>query len=88
MLRCLQSTTGGGPLQMLLTLTLNLLPASPKNSATGPMHWANIQPLLEKAKKLTIFIGNSAALRTFFLKNLEKFDYSFFRKQKLFSGPF
>ncbi len=29
-------TPGGGPLQMLLTLTLNLLPASPKNSATGP----------------------------------------------------
>ncbi len=28
-------TPGGGPLQMLLTLTLNLLPASPKNSATG-----------------------------------------------------
>ena len=27
---------GGGPLQMLLTLTLNFLPASPKNSATGP----------------------------------------------------
>jgi hypothetical protein len=27
---------GGGPLQMLPTLTLNLLPASPKNSATGP----------------------------------------------------
>jgi hypothetical protein len=51
-------------------------------------HWANIQPLLEKAKKLTIFIGNSASLRTFFLKNLEKFDYRFFRKQKLFSGPF
>jgi hypothetical protein len=30
------SSPGGGPLQMLLTLTLNLLPASPKNSATGP----------------------------------------------------
>jgi hypothetical protein len=30
------SKTGGGPLQMLLTLTLNFLPASPKNSATGP----------------------------------------------------
>ncbi len=51
-------------------------------------HWANIQPLLEKAKKLTIFIGNSAPLRTFFLKNLEKFDYRFLSKQKLFIGPF
>ena len=46
-------------------------------------HWANIWPLLEKAKKFTICIGNSAPLRTFFLKNLEKFDYRFFRKQKL-----
>jgi hypothetical protein len=26
----------GGPLQLLLTLTLNFLPASPKNSAIGP----------------------------------------------------
>ncbi len=51
-------------------------------------HWANIRPLLEKAKKFTICIGNSAPLRTFFLKNLENFDYRFFRKQKLFSGPF
>ncbi len=51
-------------------------------------HWANIRPLLEKAKKLTICIGNSAPLRTFFLKNLEKFDYKFLRKQKLFIGPF
>ena len=51
-------------------------------------HWANIRPLLEKAKKLTICIGNSAPLKTFLLKNLEKFDYRFFRKQKLFSGPF
>ncbi len=52
-------------------------------------HWANIWPLLEKAKKFTICIGNSAPLRTFFLKNLEKFDYRFFRKQKLFKnyGP-
>jgi hypothetical protein len=65
-------SAGGGPLQMLLTLTLNFLPAR-----------ANIRPLLEKAKKLTICIGNSAPLRTFFLKNLEKFDYRFFRKQKL-----
>ncbi len=38
-------------------------------------HWANIRPLLEKAKKLTICIGNSAPLKTFFVKNLEKFDY-------------
>ncbi len=51
-------------------------------------HWANIRPLLEKAKKLTICIGNSAPLRTFFRKNLEKFDYRFLRKQKLFIGPF
>jgi hypothetical protein len=51
-------------------------------------HWANIRPLLEKDKKLTICIGNSAPLRTFFLKNLEKFDYRFLRKQKLFIGPF
>jgi hypothetical protein len=51
-------------------------------------HWANIRPLLEKAKKLTICIGNSAPLRTFFLKNLEKFDYRFLRKQKLFFCPF
>ncbi len=51
-------------------------------------HYANIRPLLEKAKKLTICIGNSAPLRTFFLKNLEKFDYRFLRKQKLFIGPF
>jgi hypothetical protein len=51
-------------------------------------HWANIRPLLEKAKKLTICIGNSAPLKTFLLKNLEKFDYRFFRKQKLFIGPF
>jgi hypothetical protein len=51
-------------------------------------HWANIRPLLEKAKKLIIFIGNSAPLKTFLLKNLEKFDYRFFRKQKLFIGPF
>jgi hypothetical protein len=51
-------------------------------------HWANIRPLLEKAKKLTICIGNSAPLRTFFLKKLEKFDYRFLRKQKLFIGPF
>ncbi len=51
-------------------------------------HWANIRPLLEKAKKFTIFIGNSAPLRTFLLKNLEKFDCIFFRKQKLFIGPF
>jgi hypothetical protein len=27
-------------------------------------------------------------LKTFLLKNLEKFDYRFFRKQKLFIGPF
>jgi hypothetical protein len=52
----------------------------------GP--WANIQPLLEKAKKLTIYIGNSTPFRTFLLKNVEKFDYRFFRKQKLFIGPF
>ena len=51
-------------------------------------HWANIRPLLEKAKKLTICFGNSAPLKTFLLKNLEKFDYRFFRKQKLFIGPF
>ena len=51
-------------------------------------HWANIRPLLEKAKKLTICKGNSAPLKTFLLKNLEKFDYRFFRKQKLFIGPF
>ncbi len=51
-------------------------------------HWANNQPLLEKAKKLTIFIGNSAPLRTFFLKNLEKFDYRFFRKQNYLVAPF
>ncbi len=51
-------------------------------------HWANIRPVLEKAKKLTICIGNSAPLRTFFLKNLEKIDYRFLRKQKLFIGPF
>jgi hypothetical protein len=31
-------------------------------------HWANIRPLLEKAKKLTICIGNSDPLRTFLLK--------------------
>ena len=51
-------------------------------------HWANIRPLLEKAKKLTIYIGNSAPFRTFLLKNLEKFDYRFFRKKKLFIGLF
>ena len=34
--KAFQFGPGGGPLQMLLTLTLNLLPASPKNSATGP----------------------------------------------------
>jgi hypothetical protein len=51
-------------------------------------HWANIRPLLEKAKKLTICIGNSAPLKTFLLKSLEKFDYRFLRKQKLFIGPF
>ncbi len=32
----IQYTPRGGPLQMLLALTLNFLPASPKNSATGP----------------------------------------------------
>ncbi len=51
-------------------------------------HLANIRHLLEKAKKFTICIGNSAPVRTFFLKILEKFDYRFLRKQKLFIGPF
>ncbi len=50
-------------------------------------HWANIRPLLEKAKKLTICIGNSAPLRTFFLKNLEKFDYRFFKETKTIFWP-
>ena len=49
--------------------------------------WANIRPLLEKAKKLTICIGNSAPLRTFFLKNFEKFDYRFFKKTKTIQWP-
>jgi hypothetical protein len=31
--------------------------------------WVNIRPLLEKAEKLTICIGNSAPFRTFYLKN-------------------
>ncbi len=35
-------------------------------------HWANIRPLLEKVKNLTICIGNSAPLRTFLLKTSEK----------------
>ncbi len=46
--------------------------------------WANILPLLEKPKKLTICIGNSAPLRTFLLKNLEKFDHRFFRKKTIY----
>jgi hypothetical protein len=67
---------------MLLTLTLNFLPACPKNLATGPT-FGPFYKKAKKAKKLTICIGNTAPFRTFLLKNLEKFYYRFFRKQKL-----
>jgi hypothetical protein len=60
---------GGGPLQMLLTLTLNLLPASPKIRPLG-QHSAPFR----KGKKVNHLYRKFGPFEAFLLKNLEKFD--------------
>ncbi len=72
---------------MLLTLTLNFLPACTKNSATGPT-FGPFYKKANKAKKLTICIGNSAPFRTFLLKNLEKFTTDFLENKNYLLAPF
>ncbi len=42
-------------------------------------HCAKIQPLLQKAKKLAICIGNSAPFKSFLLKYLKRFYYIFLK---------
>ncbi len=56
-----------------------------KTQKFGP--WANIRPLLEKAKKLTICIGNSAPLRTFLLKKFGKIWLQIFQETKTIYWP-
>jgi hypothetical protein len=84
MVACLTSWTRGLPSANAANSYLEF-PAS-KSQKFG--HWANIRPLLEKAKKLTICIGNSAPLKTFLLQIWKNLTTDFLGNKNYLLAPF